>query len=83
LRHTFGQRLRETGVKKEDRDALLGHTSEEMSDHYAASTVARLIDQANLVAGTRGSTTLLRLMNEGKFTQKVTQRKMAYKVAAL
>lgn len=63
LRHTFAQRLRDAGVAKEDRSALLGHAIEEMSEHYATPTVARLIEMANLVQQTRDSTTLLRIVN--------------------
>lgn len=63
LRHTLGQRLREAGVSKEDRDLILGHASGEMSDLYASSTVARLVDVANKAAETRDRTTLLRVVN--------------------
>lgn len=63
LRHTYGQRLRDAGVSNEDRAVLMGHAVENMSEHYATPTVARLVDMANLVAGTRDTTTLLRVVN--------------------
>lgn len=63
LRHTYGQRLRDAGVSNEDRAVLMGHATESMSEHYATPTVARLVDMANLVAGTRDTTTLLRVVN--------------------
>ncbi|HCE10988.1 MAG TPA: hypothetical protein DEQ40_20755 [Oxalobacteraceae bacterium] len=42
---------------------LMGHAVENMSEHYATPTVARLVDMANLVAGTRDTMTLLRVVN--------------------
>lgn len=77
LRHTFGQRLRDAGVQREDRALLLGHAIEDMPSHYAAATVARLVRQANRVATTRDRTTLLRLVAEAKReepTEKVAQK---------
>jgi integrase len=63
LRHTFGQRLREAGVAAEDRALLLGHAVEGMPQHYATTTIARLVEAANKVAGTLDRTTLLRVIN--------------------
>jgi integrase len=63
LRHTFGQRLRDAGVPKEDRDLLLGHAVEDMSQLYATATVARLVEAANRANETRDRTTLLRVVN--------------------
>lgn len=63
LRHTFGQRLRDAGVSNEDRAVLMGHAVENMSEHYATPTIARLVDMANLVAATRDTMTLLRVVN--------------------
>ncbi len=63
LRHTYGQRLREAGVRDEDRNLLLGHASGEMSDLYATATVARLVELANLVQETRDRITLLKVVN--------------------
>lgn len=63
LRHTFGQRLRDAGVPEEDRALLLGHAIEGMPRHYAAATVARLVDAANRVQMTLDRTTLLRVVN--------------------
>jgi integrase len=63
LRHTFGQRLRDADVPAEDRALLLGHAVEGMSQHYATSTIARLVEVANKVMQTRDRTTLLRVIN--------------------
>lgn len=63
LRHTYGQRLRDAGVSTEDRAVLMGHAVSGMSEHYATPTIARLIDMANLVQGTRDTPTLLRVVN--------------------
>lgn len=63
LRHTFGQRLRDAGVAREDRASLLGHATEGMPEHYATATIARLLDAANKVGETRDRTTLLQVVN--------------------
>lgn len=80
LRHTYGQRLREAGASEEDRALLLGHATDSMPSHYASSTVARLVEVANSVAGTRDRTTILRVVSgagagarEVKVAQKVAQ----------
>jgi integrase len=70
LRHTFAHRLRAAGVQDEDRDALMGHVSGSMSQHYATPTIARLVEEANKVATTRDSLTVLRVVSE-----QVTQKK--------
>jgi integrase len=49
LRHTFGHRLRAAGVSFEDRQDLLGHTSERMTTHYSAPDISRLIEAAESV----------------------------------
>lgn len=63
LRHTYGQRLRDAGVSEEDRALLLGHAVDGMPQHYAAATVARLLEAANKVQHTVDRTTLLRVVN--------------------
>jgi len=63
LRHTYGQRLRDAGVSEEDRALLLGHAIDGMPQHYAAATVARLVEAANKVQHTVDRTTLLRVVN--------------------
>jgi len=80
LRHTYGQRLREAGASEEDRALLLGHATASMPSHYASSTVARLVEVANSVAGTRDRMTILRVVSgagagskEVKVAQKVAQ----------
>jgi integrase len=63
LRHTYGQRLRDAAVAEEDRSLLLGHAIDGMAQHYAAATIARLIEAANKVTETRDRTTVLRIVN--------------------
>ena len=63
LRHTYAQRLRDAGVSNEDRAVLMGHATSNMSEHYATPTIARLVEMANLVATTRDTPTLLRVVN--------------------
>ena len=63
FRHTFAQRLRDAGVPEEDRALLLGHAVAGMAQHYATSTVERLIEVANKVSETRDRTTILRVVN--------------------
>jgi len=46
LKHTFGHRLRVAGVPFEDRQSLLGHTSKNVTTHYSAPEVGRLITMA-------------------------------------
>ncbi|MES2887282.1 MAG: tyrosine-type recombinase/integrase [Pseudomonadota bacterium] len=64
LRHTFGQRLRDAGTAPEDRALLLGHAIDGMPQHYAAATIARLVEVANSVAGTRDRMTLLKVISQ-------------------
>jgi integrase len=49
LKHTFGRRLRASGVSFEDRQDLLGHGSGRITTHYSAADLSRLIDAANRV----------------------------------
>ena len=49
LKHTFGRRLRATGVSFEDRQDLLGHKSGRITTHYSAVELENLIDATNRV----------------------------------
>ena len=49
LKHTFGRRLRATGVSFEDRQDLLGHKSGCITTHYSAVELENLVDAANRV----------------------------------
>jgi integrase len=75
LRHTFAQRLRDAGVAKEDRAILLGHAVEDMAEHYATPTIARLIEMANLVQHTRDTPTILRITPMRSFGKSRAARK--------
>lgn len=49
LRHTYGYRLRQAGVPGEDRDALLGHHNQSLTQHYAMPDIERLAELAERV----------------------------------
>jgi integrase len=65
LRHTFGRRLRATGVSYEDRQDLLGHKSSRMTTHYSAAEIKNLIDAANKLCDTQVSTPTLKVIQGG------------------
>ncbi len=44
LRHSFGRRLRGTGVVLETRKLLLGHTNGDITTHYSAAELGELLD---------------------------------------
>ncbi len=64
LRHTYASRLRQAGVVREDRAALLGHEGRSMPEHYATADIGRLIELSNRVLDRAGTRTLLRVVNE-------------------
>jgi integrase len=76
LRHTYGHRLRDAGVSEEDRALLLGHAGNGMLQHYAAATVARLLEADNAVLKTRDRTWCCeRRMDEtGKKSRKESRK---------
>jgi integrase len=49
LRHTFGMRLRASGVGLEDRQDLLGHYAGRITTHYSKVEIARLIECVELL----------------------------------
>lgn len=63
LRHTYASRLRLAGVSQEDRNALLGHKSASIPEHYASADIGRLIELSNKVLDRQGTRTLLRVVN--------------------
>ena len=54
LKHTFGRRLRASGVSFEDRQDLLGHRSGRITTHYSAADLSQLIEAANSVCEREG-----------------------------
>lgn len=54
LKHTFGRRLRASGVSFEDRQDLLGHRSGRITTHYSAVELSNLIEAAERVADQNG-----------------------------
>jgi integrase len=55
LKHTFGRRLRASGVSFEDRQHLLGHRSGRITTHYSAADLSRLIEAADSVCERDGN----------------------------
>lgn len=53
LRHSVAAELRSAGYDKEQRKLVLGHDTDEMAEHYAASADVRgeLIEMANMLEG--------------------------------
>jgi integrase len=74
LKHTFGRRLRATGVSFEDRQHLLGHKSGRITTHYSQSELANLIAAADKICATDSrktpATTWLRRKSNVVFKRK-------------
>lgn len=49
VRHTYGRRLRAAGVSLKDRRDLLGPRSRDVTTHYTAPRVSRLVAAANRI----------------------------------
>ena len=58
LRHTFAHRLRAAGVPEEDRNALMGHSNVNLSQHYALPDIERLEAYAERVTETKDTVVL-------------------------
>ena len=52
LKHTYGRRLRASGVSFEDRQDLLGHKSGRITTHYSAPELLNLIEASERICGT-------------------------------
>jgi integrase len=68
LRHTFGQRLRAAGVPLEDRKALLGHKCGDVTTHYSALELAKVIEYVERICVERPNT-VLRLASPARVPQ--------------
>ena len=55
LRHTFGRRLRASGVSFEDRQDLLGHKSGRMTTHYSQPEIDNLLACVELLCDTKAT----------------------------
>lgn len=75
LKHTFGRRLRATGVNFEDRQDLLGHKSGRITTHYSMAELNNLIQAANKVCDMEQGPrlTLLRMNPNIECRAKVAQ----------
>jgi integrase len=58
LRHTFGHRLRASGVHNEDRKALMGHTNGDITTYYSAPDLGRLQEFVDRLADSERATVL-------------------------
>lgn len=81
LRHTFAHRLRAAGVSLEDRKALLGHTTGDVTTDYSSEDYAHLLECVRKIERQdRG--TVLRIVG-AKWAQRGKDRSGLPKVAAL
>src|SRR4029079_12316087 len=62
LKHTFGRRLRASGVSFEDRQDLLGHKSGRITTHYSAAELRNLIAAANKICEQAAPDTLFTVL---------------------
>ncbi|TDJ44587.1 MAG: site-specific integrase, partial [Gammaproteobacteria bacterium] len=74
LRHSFGSRLRASGISFEDRQDLLGHASQHMTTHYSQPDVNRLMEAAEKVVNME-TETALRLIKSDKSPTRSDQPK--------
>jgi integrase len=51
MKHTFGRRLRASGVPLETRKVLLGHKNGDITSHYSAPELGELLEASNRVCG--------------------------------
>ncbi len=77
LRHTFGHRLRAAGVSLEDRKALLGHTSGDITTHYSAAELKTMIEHVESIANLAPSTVLRTGWTKGRQIRGNLPRKSA------
>lgn len=73
LRHTFGDRLETAGVPWEYRKVLLGHEIHDVTAHYSAPGLVRLLEEVEKVQ--RGTTPILRPVTQTPHKQKITDVK--------
>lgn len=57
LRHAYGRRLRAAGVSLEDRRDLLGHKGPDVTTHYSAAEIGRLVEAANRIGRSHETST--------------------------
>jgi len=57
LKHTFGRRLRASGVALETRKVLLGHRNGDITTHYSAPELQELLDAVNSVCDNKSGKT--------------------------
>jgi len=75
LRRTFGHRLRAAGVPLEDRKVLLGQSVDNVTTHYSAPDLRRLLDYANRICDQTHATVLCVV---AKSEAKVRQKRAAW-----
>jgi len=68
LKHTFGARLRASGVTLEQRQILLGHTSQHISTYYSQAGLDELLEVVERMAAQRKEPTI-RLVSRAKLAQ--------------
>lgn len=76
LKHTFGRRLRATGVNFEDRQDLLGHKSGKITTHYSAAELQNLYQAANKVCEIKRSGVNVTLLRSPKFHNTAKEKEV-------
>ncbi len=71
LKHTFGRRLRATGVSFEDRQDLLGHRSGRITTHYSSAELQNLYEAANAICERQKSGVVLTLLRNPQYQKPV------------
>jgi integrase len=83
LKHTFGRRLRSTGVSFEDRQDLLVHKSTRITTHYSSAELINLWEAANKVCESRVGPALTLLRHVKTDPKKVGHEKVAKPVLCM
>ncbi|MBP6104347.1 MAG: tyrosine-type recombinase/integrase [Gammaproteobacteria bacterium] len=76
LKHTFGRRLRASGVGYEDRQDLLGHKSERLTTHYSSAELHNLIAAAEKACECHTQSPVSTLLRPSKQVSYNNARKM-------
>lgn len=81
LRHTVGMRLRAAGVSERTQDAILWHSSGEMTDHYAIAQIREIYEALELISTpaddyeTLDLHALIRRTAAQRFTENLPEKK--------
>jgi len=73
LRHTVGMRLREAGVSKSTRSAVLWHTDKDITEHYSMAQIVEIFEALEKIKdeSNRWNISLESLKRESRLTQNL------------